>query len=120
MFPQSHLSQARAQKITSHGLSLQENFVFFPSPTTSGHGKNPATKLPGDPGNNSPISAALRYSTPHPGQEAPIHAAGFGQREEWSEARSLDWHFIAVGFSGIQKLSRPQKHCHTEARYLRS
>jgi 1,4-alpha-glucan branching enzyme len=71
------------------------------------HGKNSLLhKMPGDMWQQfSNLRLLLAYQYAHPGKKLLFMGQEFGQRHEWSEARSLDWHLLEYeSHQGIQRL----------------
>jgi 1,4-alpha-glucan branching enzyme len=73
------------------------------------HGKSSLLqKMPGDDWQKfANVRAAFAYQYAHPGKKLHFMGLEFGQWQEWSEARSLDWHLLdQARHSQLQDLLR--------------
>src|SRR5271157_6075744 len=83
--------------------AFSENYVLPLSHDEVVHGKG--TLWGRMPGNDHMKAAGVRsllaYQWAHPGKQLLFMGQEFGQRDEWSEERGVDWHQLAEnGFSG--------------------
>ncbi|KOV78929.1 glycogen branching protein [Nocardia sp. NRRL S-836] len=87
-----------------------ENFVLPLSHDEVVHGKGSLwTRMPGDDWNKAAgVRSLLAFMWAHPGKQLLFMGGEFGQRQEWSESRSLDWHLAEEEplHRGIQSLLR--------------
>jgi len=55
------------------------------------------------------------YQHAHPGKKLQFMGQEFGQRDEWSEAKSLDWHLLQYELhGGVKRLVGDLNRLHTE------
>ncbi|MFD9703722.1 1,4-alpha-glucan branching protein GlgB [Lentzea sp. NPDC059081] len=87
-----------------------ENFVLPLSHDEVVHGKGSLwTRMPGDDWNKAAgVRSLLAFMWAHPGKQLLFMGGEFGQQQEWSESRSLDWHLVEHDtlHRGIQNLTR--------------
>jgi 1,4-alpha-glucan branching enzyme len=86
--------------------AFQENFVLPLSHDEVVHGKGSMlNKVPGDAWQRfSTLRLLYAYMWGHPGKKLLFQGLDFGQGDEWSETRSVDWHLLQYPFqSGLQR-----------------
>jgi 1,4-alpha-glucan branching enzyme len=89
--------------------AFSENFLLPFSHDEVVHGKNSLLhKMPGDMWQQfANLRVLYSYQYAHPGKKLLFMGQEFAQRNEWNEARSLDWHLLQhASHKGIQHLIR--------------
>jgi 1,4-alpha-glucan branching enzyme len=93
--------------------AFSENFVLPFSHDEVVHGKNSLLhKMPGDLWQQfANLRLLYAYQYAHPGKKLLFMGQEFAQRDEWSEAHSLNWHLLQWdSHRGIQKLVTDLNH----------
>jgi 1,4-alpha-glucan branching enzyme len=95
--------------------AFTENFILPLSHDEVVHGKRSLIeKMPGDWWQKrANLRALYAYMWAHPGKKLLFMGQEFAQAQEWSEARSLDWHLLEnADHAGIQRLVRDLNHAY--------
>ncbi|MEX2659862.1 MAG: 1,4-alpha-glucan branching protein GlgB [Acidimicrobiales bacterium] len=95
--------------------AFSENFVLPLSHDEVVHGKGSLlTKMPGDRWQQlANLRALYAWMWAHPGKQLIFMGCEIAQEQEWSEARSLDWHLLGdAGHAGVRDLIRDLNHLH--------
>jgi len=86
--------------------AFHENFVLPFSHDEVVHGKGTLlNKVPGDAWQKfATLRLLFAYMFGHPGKKLLFQGMDFGQGDEWTEARSVDWHLLQFPLqSGLQR-----------------
>jgi 1,4-alpha-glucan branching enzyme len=86
--------------------AFHENFVLPLSHDEVVHGKGSMlNKVPGDAWQKfATLRLLYAYMWGHPGKKLLFQGLDFGQGDEWTESRSIDWHLLQYPFqSGLQR-----------------
>jgi 1,4-alpha-glucan branching enzyme len=101
--------------------AFSENFVLPLSHDEVVHGKGSLlTKMAGDDWQKfANLRAYYAFMWAYPGKKLLFMGQEFAQRDEWSEARSLDWHVLDhESHKGIQNLVRDLNATYTSVKAL--
>jgi 1,4-alpha-glucan branching enzyme len=96
--------------------AYDENFILVLSHDEVVHGKGSMiNKMPGDRWQKfANLRMFYAWMWAHPGKKLLFMGGEFGQWNEWSHERSLDWHlFLGIEHSGLQKLIGTLNHLYT-------
>jgi 1,4-alpha-glucan branching enzyme len=97
--------------------AFSENFVLPLSHDEVVHGKGSLlSKMPGDRWQQlANLRSLYAYMWAHPGKKLLFMGGELAQEQEWSHARSLDWHLLEQpGHAGIQALVRDLNHLYRD------
>jgi 1,4-alpha-glucan branching enzyme len=86
--------------------AFHENFVLPLSHDEVVHGKGSMlSKVPGDPWQKfATLRLLYAYMWGHPGKKLLFMGLDFGQGDEWTETKSIDWHLLQYPYqSGLQR-----------------
>ena len=86
--------------------AFHENFVLPLSHDEVVHGKSSMlNKVPGDAWQKfATLRLLYGYMWGHPGKKLLFQGLDFGQGDEWTEGRSIDWHLLQYPYqSGLQR-----------------
>ncbi|MEU0463676.1 1,4-alpha-glucan branching protein GlgB [Amycolatopsis sp. NPDC006131] len=113
-----HRSYHHNEMTFSLVYAWSENFVLPLSHDEVVHGKGSLWgRMPGDDWNKAAgVRSLLAFMWAHPGKQLLFMGGEFGQEQEWSEERSLDWHLLEQPLhGGIQKLMRDLNAAYTSS-----
>jgi 1,4-alpha-glucan branching enzyme len=95
--------------------AFHENFVLPLSHDEVVHGKGSLlNKIPGDAWQRfATLRLLYGYMFAHPGKKLLFQGSDFGQGDEWSEARSVDWHLLQYPFqAGLHRCLADLNHAY--------
>ncbi len=101
--------------------AFSENFVLPLSHDEVVHGKGSLlAKMSGDDWQKfANLRAYYAFMWAYPGKKLLFMGQEFAQREEWAEARSLDWHVTATeSHGGVKALVRDLNHAYASTKAL--
>jgi 1,4-alpha-glucan branching enzyme len=93
--------------------AFSENFILPLSHDEVVHGKRSILgRMPGDDWQRfANLRAYYGFMFGHPGKKLMFMGSEFGQEQEWSHERSLDWHLLTYArHAGVQALIRDLNH----------
>jgi 1,4-alpha-glucan branching enzyme len=97
--------------------AFSENFILPLSHDEVVHGKRSILgRMPGDEWQRfANLRAYYAFMFAHPGKKLMFMGCEFGQQNEWSHERSLDWHLLDhFPHHGVQKLVRDLNHLYRQ------
>jgi 1,4-alpha-glucan branching enzyme len=101
--------------------AFSENFVLPLSHDEVVHGKGSLlAKMPGDDWQKfANLRSYYAFMWAYPGKKLLFMGQEFAQRDEWSEARSLDWHVLEhASHKGMQNLVRDLNHAYSSIKAM--